>query len=66
MPSAVDPEVGQIEFDRHDHRTLRAPLSLKEAGAGAMLVACRLAGLSAQRPTMPLAAAARNADKFVG
>ena len=54
MGSAVNAEVGQIEFDRHGQRTLLAPFRLKgaEAGAGAMLVACRLAGLSALARTM--------------
>jgi hypothetical protein len=43
------PERGQAELDQHGERTLLAPLGMEhaEAGASAMLVACRLAGLSA-------------------
>src|ERR1700722_12196983 len=46
---AIRPDRGQEELDQHGERTLPAPWRWKarKPGAGAMLVACRLAGLSA-------------------
>jgi hypothetical protein len=51
-PDATRPEINSAALRRwfgHDQRTLLAPFGIEgaEAGAGAMLVACRLAGLSA-------------------